>query len=340
MIARSRTSAQCVLKDVSSHNRTASDKEQRVTNDATRVNAPCYNLRPRRDAAKARSNEAHSQPCDADDMVDDVDEIHFDDPTLVADYANDIHAYLRSRESLTSVSPLYMKSQKNIDEQMRQILVNFLVEVHFRFGLAPATLYLTVNLLDRYLSSEVETKVTRSNLQLVGIAALFTSSKYEEVWALTSTDCVCVCDNSYSEKDVVDMETSILVALNYEIYVPCAHAFMVRYLKAVDATTDVVNLSNYVLDGTLHSYYLLNFLPSQLAAAAVFISRKTMGDTPWCPELVRHTLYCEEDVLPVARAVIAVKVYCSAGLFAVEKKYGRGGFGVGGASNIELCSDF
>ena len=322
MITHSRTSAQCVLNDISNHNRGSNAAKMRS------------------DATNSRLNDFCPQPCDVDNTADGVDERHFDDPTFVADYANDIHEYLRSRESSTSVSPFYMKSQRNINEQMRQILVNFLVDVHFRFGLVQATLYLTVNILDRFLSSEEATRVTRTNLQLVGIATLLISSKFEEVWALTSTDCVCVCDNAYSEKEVVDMEASILWALNYEINVPSAHTFMVRYLTAVNATTDVVSLSNYVLDGTLQSYYLLKFLPSQLAAAAVFISRKTLGEDAWCPELVRHALYCEEDVLPVARAVIAVKVYCSAGLFAVERKYGRGDFEVGGPSIVELCSDF
>ena len=166
-------------------------------------------------------------------------------------------------------------------------------------------------------------------------------SKFEEVWALSSTDCVCICeDPSYGEMDVVDMETSILGALNYQINVPCTHAFLVRYLRAVNVTTDVVNLSHYVLSGTLQSYYLLHFLPSQLAAAAVYIARKTVGEgDAWCPTLVRYARYSEEEVLPVARAVIAMKTYCSVGLFAVNRKYGRGGYG-GGASNVELCSDF
>jgi cyclin B len=224
---------------------------------------------------------------------------------------------------------------------MRHILVDFIIEVHCRFGLVPGTLYLAINILDRYLSSEGDARrVTRTNLQLVGIVALLISSKFEEVWALSSTDCVCICENaSYDERDVVDMETSILGALNYEINVPCAHAFLVRYLRAVNATTEVVNLSNYVLDGTLQSYYLLSFLPSQLAAASVFISRKTVGEDAWCTTLLKNSRYREEEVLSVARAVVAVKTYCSAGLFAVKRKYGRGEDG-GGVSNVELCSDF
>jgi cyclin B len=34
---------------------------------------------------------------------------------------------------------------------MRAILIDWLVEVHLKFKLVPETLYLTVNLIDRYL---------------------------------------------------------------------------------------------------------------------------------------------------------------------------------------------
>lgn len=34
---------------------------------------------------------------------------------------------------------------------MRAILVDWLIEVHFKFKLMPETLFLTINLIDRYL---------------------------------------------------------------------------------------------------------------------------------------------------------------------------------------------
>jgi hypothetical protein len=43
----------------------------------------------------------------------------------------------------------------------------------------PETLYLTVNIIDRYLSIQ---SVTKEELPIVGIAAIFIASKYEEVW--------------------------------------------------------------------------------------------------------------------------------------------------------------
>lgn len=51
--------------------------------------------------------------------------------------------------------------QDDITERMRSILVDWLVDVHLKFKLLPNTLFLTVNVIDRYLSAE---KMSRKKL--------------------------------------------------------------------------------------------------------------------------------------------------------------------------------
>lgn len=74
----------------------------------------------------------------------------------------------------------YIDSQPEINEQMRAILVDWLVEVHTKFELSPETFYLTINIVDRFLAVKT---VARKELQLVGISAMLMASKYEEIWA-------------------------------------------------------------------------------------------------------------------------------------------------------------
>jgi hypothetical protein len=49
----------------------------------------------------------------------------------------------------------YMTRQNDINEKMRAILIDWLIEVHYKFKLLPETLFLTVNLIDRYLERVV-----------------------------------------------------------------------------------------------------------------------------------------------------------------------------------------
>jgi len=46
----------------------------------------------------------------------------------------------------------YMLSQTDINEKMRSILIDWMVEVHLKFKMVPETLFLTVSLIDRYLA--------------------------------------------------------------------------------------------------------------------------------------------------------------------------------------------
>ena len=48
-----------------------------------------------------------------------------------------------------------MTKQTDINEKMRAILVDWLIEVHLKFKLLPETLFLTVNLIDRFLEKQV-----------------------------------------------------------------------------------------------------------------------------------------------------------------------------------------
>lgn len=79
---------------------------------------------------------------------------------------------------------------------MRAILVDWIIEVHLKFKLLPETLFVTVNLIDRYLSL---VSVKRNNLQLVGVTAMFIASKYEEIYAPEVRDFVYITDNAYSK---------------------------------------------------------------------------------------------------------------------------------------------
>ena len=172
----------------------------------------------------------------------------------------------------------------------------------------------------------------------MGVTALLIASKYEEIYPRELRDLVYICDKAYSRIEILAMEETILKTLEYQITIPSAHAFLVRYLKAAHADKKIVQISCYILDGTLQSYNLLHYLPSQLAAAAVFIARRCVGRNSWSPTLLKYAVYCEEEVIPVARAVIAEKSSASPELRAVNKKYSSSRYGQ--VANISVRSDF
>lgn len=81
----------------------------------------------------------------------------------------------------------------------------------------PETLYLTVNLIDRFLEAK---QVTRKHLQLVGVTAMLVASKYEEIWAPEVRDFVYISDRAYTRDQILNMEKIMLNCLRFNLTVP------------------------------------------------------------------------------------------------------------------------
>ena len=93
-----------------------------------------------------------------------------------------------------------MRAQRDINENVRAILVDWIISVHSKFKLLPETLYLTINLIDRYFSLF---QVRKSDVQLVGVAALLIATKYEEIYPPTVKDYIYLTDNTYTRQQIL-----------------------------------------------------------------------------------------------------------------------------------------
>ncbi|CAI5505370.1 unnamed protein product [Closterium sp. Naga37s-1] len=230
--------------------------------------------------------------------VMDIDWEDRRNPLAATAYVRDIYALYRRMERETMAAESYMSQQADINDKMRAILLDWLIEVHLKFKLMPETLFLTANLIDRYLSLA---PVRRRNLQLVGVTAMLIASKYEEIWAPEVRDFVYISDNAYSRAEVIALEKEMLNALRFQLTVPTPYVFASRFLKAAaasaraaggaaagnagEATTAgavgaaaagagaekvMQSLAWFLLELSLPEYSMLRFSPSQLAAAAVY----------------------------------------------------------------------
>lgn len=200
--------------------------------------------------------------------IADVDEARKDDVLAVSNYVTDIYQRLYSAETIGRPRE-YMDDQDEINEIMRAILVDWLVEVHMKFRLVPETLYLCVNIIDRYCAT---TNIERRKLQLVGVTALLVACKYEEIYPPEVRDCVYITDRAYCRQEVLDMEQDIVKKLEFRMTVPTGHNFLTRFLDITNATTLQRIAATYYMERTLQEYVFLKYRPSLVAAAAVCLA--------------------------------------------------------------------
>lgn len=207
-------------------------------------------------------------------LADDDD----DDPLMVAEYANEIFDYLRSLEETTAPNPDYMDAQEGLHWEQRGILVDWLIEVHQKFHLLPETLYLAINIIDRFLSVKV---VMIDRLQLVGITAMFIAAKYEEVFSPHLGHFKYLADDTFTEEEILRAERFMLQTLDYNLSYPNPMNFLRRISKATDYDQDTRTVAKYLMEISLVDYRLMEYLPSHVAAAAMYLSRMILKRGSW-----------------------------------------------------------
>ena len=124
------------------------------------------------------------------DVPDASDQDNFD-PVMVMESVNDIFSYMRELEIKYMPNSQYMTFKTYLSFEHRTELLNWIVKIHSRLQLLPETLFLAVNIIDRFLSQKI---VTLNRFQLVGATALFIAAKYEEINCPLLSDILCILD--------------------------------------------------------------------------------------------------------------------------------------------------
>ncbi|KAA8567131.1 hypothetical protein EYC84_010196 [Monilinia fructicola] len=233
--------------------------------------------------------------------VRDLDAEDLDDPLMVAEYVVEIFEYLKKLEVATKPNEKYMAHQEDLEWKMRGILVDWLIEVHTRFHLLPETLFLAVNIIDRFLSTKV---VQLDRLQLVGVTAMFIASKYEEVLSPHVANFRHVADDGFTEAEILSAERYVLSALNYDLSYPNPMNFLRRISKADDYDIQTRTLGKYLMEISLLDHRFMKYLPSHVAAASMYLARLILEKGEWDPMLTHYSGYSEDEIEPVFQLMV------------------------------------
>ncbi|XP_044127650.1 cyclin-A2 [Bufo gargarizans] len=214
----------------------------------------------------------------------------------VPDYVEDIHTYLREMEIKCKPKSGYMQKQPDITNNMRAILVDWLVEVGEEYKLQTETLYLAVNYIDRFLSSM---SVLRGKLQLVGTAAMLLASKFEEIYPPEVAEFVYITDDTYNKKQVLKMEHLVLKVLSFDLAAPTILQYLNQYFRHHPVSSKMESLCLYLGELSLiDSDPFLRYLPSITAASAFIIANHIINEETWPQSLTKFTGYTLESLKP------------------------------------------
>ncbi|XP_060709284.1 G2/mitotic-specific cyclin-B2 [Hemiscyllium ocellatum] len=251
--------------------------------------------------------------------VEDIDAQDSDNPQMCSQYIKDIYKYLRQLEMEQAIRPHYLEGQE-INERMRAILVDWLIQVHSKFRLLQETLYMTLAIMDRFLQSQ---PVSRKKLQLVAVTAMLLASKYEEMYPPAIGDFVYITDNAYTKSQIRQMEILILKELDFKLGRPLPLHFLRRASKT-DVDAEKYTLAKYLMELTVIDYNMVHIPPSEIAAAALCLSFQVLDQSKWTAVQKYYTGYTEDALHLTMKHMAKNVVKMNEGLtkhVAIKNKY-------------------
>ncbi|XP_026303325.1 cyclin-F [Piliocolobus tephrosceles] len=216
--------------------------------------------------------------------------------------------------------------QKGLNDTMRYILIDWLVEVATMKDFTSLCLHLTVECVDRYLRRRL---VPRYRLQLLGIACMVICTRFISKEILTIREAVWLTDNTYKYEDLVRMMGEIVSALEGKIRVPTVVDYKEVLLALVPVELRTQHLCSFLCELSLLHTSLSTYAPARLAAAALLLARLTHRQTqPWTTQLWDLTGFSYEDLVPCVLSLHkkcfhddAPKDYRQVSLTAVKQRF-------------------
>ena len=234
------------------------------------------------------------------------DQMDIRNPQVASEYASEIYTNMKEEEQAKKVNPNYLsevQSSKEVKDTSRAFLVEWIIDVHRKFRLVPETLYVTVYLIDRFLSLK---QIKKSQLHILGVTSLLISTKYEEIYPPELKDLLSVSENKFTRHEVLMMERDMLLTLQFDVMAPSAYRFLERFRKLSSQVNDnkVFFLAQYMQEISLLDASLLQYNPSQIAAASLILSVKCIKKAQaWNKEMEKVTGYTEANLAPIVEEV-------------------------------------
>jgi len=196
------------------------------------------------------------------------------DVQIPKEYINVIYYNLLKEEEI-GIQPMpdytYMTRQNEINDKMRSILIDWLIDVHFKFGFTDETLFMTISIIDRYLSI---CPISRANFQLLGITALMIACKHEEIDLPKIDDFIYITDNAYTKNEVIKMEEEVLYKLNFSFVYPSPIKFFEYISLHFNFSKKYHMMGKYLMESFLLDVKNVKYKPSIISCACAYIVMK------------------------------------------------------------------
>lgn len=185
------------------------------------------------------------------------------------EYLNDIWESFLEKEQYNNYSYKDIISiQTDIKDTMRCILIDWIISLQNKFFMKNNTLFLTINLIDRYLSKK---SILRTQFQLLGVASLFIAYKYEEIYIKKIDDFVNLAAGAFNKSEILEMENNIVDLIEFNLDLPLSNDFFDLLSTVYKFDKKEYYFGYFLLEAFFLDISCCEYKQSQIALATCFI---------------------------------------------------------------------
>ncbi|KAK3842341.1 MAG: cyclin-like protein [Linnemannia gamsii] len=225
-----------------------------------------------------------------------------EDPMLVGEYSDNIFAYMRELEIVLAPAIGYLESRPRDAWSIRRHCVEIACRVCDTLNTIGETVFLSVNLLDRFLSCR-PTPNSPHQATLLAMTCVLIASKFEERNPFARTFHFLVLLENFGTPPVDAVifrsgERFLLRLFDYQLGWPGPLSFLRRCSRADNCDQAARLVAKYILEVILVDERFVLYRPSLQAAAALYIGRSMQGREDWPHILALHSGYSFEQMEP------------------------------------------
>ncbi|XP_068638136.1 cyclin-D3-1-like [Aristolochia californica] len=187
----------------------------------------------------------------------------------------------REREHLPREDYLGRLQRGQLDLSLRRDAVNWIGKVHGYYSFGPQSAYLSINYLDRFLSTYELPQGKSWMMQLLSVACLSLAAKMEETVVMLVLD-LQVGESKYvfEARTIQRMELLVLSTLKWRMQAITPFSFLDCFLRKLNdgnpPPRDSISRSVELVLSTIRGIEFMGFRPSEIAAAvAISVSAET-----------------------------------------------------------------
>ncbi|KRX02745.1 Cyclin-like protein [Pseudocohnilembus persalinus] len=227
--------------------------------------------------------------------------------TYFVELAQEITNYIFEKEKQSEISfkECPFEKHKNLSEEVRKVLINWIIQQQNTFEFPNQILYDTIKYIDYYLIQVEEPDITLENFQELGITAFQLAVKNITKCSFEMEQLEHLTKDWVKKDKILQREFQILETIGSNFTAPTRIEFLEIFCSLLDIDEKTKKFAAYILDSTLYLTKFIKYKCSFTASLSIFLAYSLINEKWGTPKYFQIvTNYSEKEIIQYKKVIM------------------------------------